>query len=193
MEGVAGYEPQGAFLRHIQSLLPDNDRQLHFPIYFGTVPGNHQGIVRSNQRCGGLEENDRLFRQLHLALCGMVAKVQTDAHDLARPTDWRPQTNRRRYSGPGFAVPIEPRAECGHPAALKKRLVVVSAKRGNVHSYVIVERGTRAAAQAYLEFLYTEEGQRLVGKHFYRPRLPAVAKEFAAQFPVIDLPKTLEL
>ncbi len=34
----------------------------------------------------------------------------------------------------------------------------------------IVERkGTRAAAQAYLEFLYKEEGQRLAGKHFFRP------------------------
>jgi sulfate/thiosulfate transport system substrate-binding protein len=34
----------------------------------------------------------------------------------------------------------------------------------------IVERkGTRAAAQAYLEFLYAEEGQRLAAKHFFRP------------------------
>ncbi len=52
---------------------------------------------------------------------------------------------------------------------------------------VVDKRGTRAAAQAYLEFLYTEEGQRLVGKHFYRPRLPTVAKEFEKQFPTIEL------
>jgi sulfate/thiosulfate-binding protein len=52
---------------------------------------------------------------------------------------------------------------------------------------VVDKHGTRAAAQAYLEFLYTEEGQRLVGKHFYRPRLPAVAKEFEKQFPTIEL------
>jgi sulfate transport system substrate-binding protein len=52
---------------------------------------------------------------------------------------------------------------------------------------VVDKRRTRAAAQAYLEFLYTEQGQRLVGKHFYRPRLPAVAKEFEKQFPAIEL------
>lgn len=52
---------------------------------------------------------------------------------------------------------------------------------------VVDKRGTRAAAQAYLLFLYTEEGQRLVGKHFYRPRLPAIAREFEKQFPAIEL------
>jgi len=52
---------------------------------------------------------------------------------------------------------------------------------------VVDKRGSRAVAQAYLEFLYTEAGQRLVGKHFYRPRLPAVAKEFEKQFPAVEL------
>ncbi|WP_438017904.1 sulfate ABC transporter substrate-binding protein [Sorangium sp. So ce315] len=39
---------------------------------------------------------------------------------------------------------------------------------------VVDKRGTRAASEAYLEFLYTEEGQRIAVKHFYRPRHPAV-------------------
>ncbi|KYF82817.1 ABC transporter permease [Sorangium cellulosum] len=39
---------------------------------------------------------------------------------------------------------------------------------------VVDKRGTRAAAEAYLNFLYTEEGQRIAVKHFYRPRHPAV-------------------
>jgi sulfate transport system substrate-binding protein len=47
--------------------------------------------------------------------------------------------------------------------------------------------GTRAAAQAYLDFLYTPEGQELAAKHFYRPRDPAVAARHAARFPRIDL------
>jgi sulfate transport system substrate-binding protein len=46
---------------------------------------------------------------------------------------------------------------------------------------------TRAAAQAYLEFLYTPEGQELGAKHFYRPRDPRVAAKHAARFPRIDL------
>jgi sulfate transport system substrate-binding protein len=49
------------------------------------------------------------------------------------------------------------------------------------------KRGTRAAAQAYLEFLYTEEGQEIVAKHHYRPRSAAVAARYAATFPKIAL------
>lgn len=52
---------------------------------------------------------------------------------------------------------------------------------------VVEKRGTRAVAQAYLEFLYTEEGQTIAAKHYYRPRLPAVAAQYAAQFPQVAL------
>ena len=47
--------------------------------------------------------------------------------------------------------------------------------------------GTRAVAQAYLEFLYTPEGQELAAKHFYRPRDPEVAARHAARFPKVEL------
>jgi sulfate/thiosulfate-binding protein len=51
-----------------------------------------------------------------------------------------------------------------------------------------VERhGTRAAAQAYLEFLYTPEGQELAAKHNYRPRDAAVAARYASRFPKLRL------
>lgn len=49
------------------------------------------------------------------------------------------------------------------------------------------KHGTRAAAQAYLEFLYSPEGQELEARHFYRPRLAAVAAKYAAQFPKLKL------
>ncbi|WP_438034645.1 sulfate ABC transporter substrate-binding protein [Sorangium sp. So ce204] len=39
---------------------------------------------------------------------------------------------------------------------------------------VVDRRGTRAAAEAYLAFLSTEDGQRIAVKHFYRPRNPAI-------------------
>ena len=38
---------------------------------------------------------------------------------------------------------------------------------------VVDRRGTRAVAQAYLEYLYSDEGQRIVGRHGYRARRPA--------------------
>src|SRR5512138_753129 len=47
--------------------------------------------------------------------------------------------------------------------------------------------GTRAAAQAYLEFLYTPEGQELAAQRFYRPRDPKVAARYASKFPKIEL------
>jgi sulfate transport system substrate-binding protein len=40
-------------------------------------------------------------------------------------------------------------------------------------------KGTRAVAQAYLEYLYTPEGQDLAAKHYYRPRDPKVAAKYA--------------
>jgi sulfate transport system substrate-binding protein len=47
--------------------------------------------------------------------------------------------------------------------------------------------GTRAAAQAYLEFLYTPEGQDIAARNFYRPRDPKIAAKYAAKFPKVDL------
>jgi sulfate transport system substrate-binding protein len=52
---------------------------------------------------------------------------------------------------------------------------------------VVDKRGTRQVAQAYLEFLYTEEGQTIAAKNFYRPRLKPVAAKYSAQFPKLKL------
>jgi sulfate transport system substrate-binding protein len=49
------------------------------------------------------------------------------------------------------------------------------------------KHGTKAVAQAYLEYLYTPAGQELAAKHFYRPRLAAVAAKYEAQFPKVTL------
>jgi sulfate transport system substrate-binding protein len=48
-------------------------------------------------------------------------------------------------------------------------------------------KNTRAVAQAYLEFLYTPEGQEIAAKNFYRPRLTEVAQRHASRFPQIPL------
>jgi sulfate transport system substrate-binding protein len=49
------------------------------------------------------------------------------------------------------------------------------------------KRGTRKVAQAYLEYLYSEEGQDIAGRHFYRPNDPKVAAKYATQFPKVNL------
>ncbi|MCG3117003.1 MAG: sulfate ABC transporter substrate-binding protein [Candidatus Manganitrophus sp. SA1] len=52
---------------------------------------------------------------------------------------------------------------------------------------VVDRRKTREVAQAYLEHLYSEEGQEIAAKHYYRPRLESVASKHAAQFPKVAL------
>ena len=48
-------------------------------------------------------------------------------------------------------------------------------------------RGTEAVAKAYLEYLYSDEGQEIAARNHYRPRSEAVARKFAKQFPPIKL------
>lgn len=52
---------------------------------------------------------------------------------------------------------------------------------------VVRRKGTEAVARAYLEYLYSEEGQDLAGRHFYRPRSEAAAARHAERFPKMRL------
>jgi len=49
------------------------------------------------------------------------------------------------------------------------------------------KKGTRAVAQAYLEYLYSPEGQEIAAKRYYRPRSEAVARKYGNQFPKVKL------
>ncbi len=48
-------------------------------------------------------------------------------------------------------------------------------------------KGTRAVAQAYLEYLYTDEGQDIAGKNFYRPISAKAQAKYAKQLPKLNL------
>jgi sulfate/thiosulfate-binding protein len=52
---------------------------------------------------------------------------------------------------------------------------------------VVDKRGTRKIAEAYLQYLYSDEGQEIAGKHYYRPISEKAIKKFAAQFPKVNL------
>jgi len=52
---------------------------------------------------------------------------------------------------------------------------------------VVDKKGTREVAEAYLEYLYSDEGQEIAAKNYYRPRNEAIAKKFENQFPKINL------
>lgn len=51
------------------------------------------------------------------------------------------------------------------------------------------KHGTQKIAKAYLDFLYTEAGQEIIAKHYYRPRSEAVAVKYADRFPKLELVK----
>jgi sulfate transport system substrate-binding protein len=52
---------------------------------------------------------------------------------------------------------------------------------------VVDKRGTRAVAQAYLEYLYSPEGQEIAAKHYYRPVDRKTAAKYTARFPKVKL------
>lgn len=52
---------------------------------------------------------------------------------------------------------------------------------------VVDKKGTRAAAESYLKFIYTPEAQEIAAKNYYRPRDPEVAKKYENQFTKVPL------
>lgn len=52
---------------------------------------------------------------------------------------------------------------------------------------VVDKKGTREVARAYLEYLYSDEGQKIVAENFYRPRSEAVARQYEDRFPKLEL------
>ncbi|HWM29902.1 MAG TPA: sulfate ABC transporter substrate-binding protein, partial [Woeseiaceae bacterium] len=52
---------------------------------------------------------------------------------------------------------------------------------------VVDRKGTRAVARAYLEYLYTPEGQDIVARNYFRPRDPEVTARYAEQYPDVSL------
>ena len=58
---------------------------------------------------------------------------------------------------------------------------------------VVDKRKTRAVANAYLEYLYSEEGQEIAAQNYYRPTLESVAKKYEGKFPKVNLVKIDEV
>ena len=48
-------------------------------------------------------------------------------------------------------------------------------------------KGTRAAAEAYLKYWYTREGQEIAARNSYRPRDPEIAREYEKSFAKVEL------
>ena len=51
----------------------------------------------------------------------------------------------------------------------------------------VAKKGSADLAKAYLDFLYSEQGQEIAAQHYIRPRNPAVLKKYAASFKPVQL------
>jgi sulfate transport system substrate-binding protein len=51
----------------------------------------------------------------------------------------------------------------------------------------VERKGTRAAAEAYLQFLYTDPAQEVIARHHYRPINPDILKKYPATLPEVRL------
>lgn len=51
----------------------------------------------------------------------------------------------------------------------------------------VTKKKTQEVAQAYLDFLYSDEGQDIAGKHFFRPSNPAILEKYRSQYPDLKL------
>ena len=58
---------------------------------------------------------------------------------------------------------------------------------------VALQHGQRPLATAYLQYLYSKEGQEIIARNFYRPRDPEVTAQFAKQYPKIELATVSDL
>ena len=81
--------------------------------------------------------------------------------------------------------------KCARPRASWRWCIRRISIRAEPHVAVVDEnvdrKGTRAAAEAYLQFLYTDEAQEIIAKHHYRPINERILKKHAATFPEMRL------
>lgn len=75
----------------------------------------------------------------------------------------------------------------GHVEIVVPKASILAEPPVAVVDTVVDRRGTRDLAEAYLKFLYTEKGQELAAKHYFRPRSERALGLHAAQFAAVEL------
>jgi len=66
-------------------------------------------------------------------------------------------------------------------------LSIVAEPPVTVVDKVVDKRKTRKVAEAYLQYLYSDEGQEIAARNYYRPQSQAIAKKYEKQFPKVQL------
>src|SRR5881394_768238 len=139
VQHVAGDVPQGGILFHVARAPADHDRQLDLPIGLAAALGDDDVIVRPGHSGRGLEKEDGLGGEGLSRFLGMVAVVQADAHDLARPAERGAESDVVSYGGRRATFLGEPARQPLDAIRLEECLVVVCAELRNVDSAAVRE------------------------------------------------------
>ena len=104
-----------------------------------------------------------------------ITFAQRGLGDVLSPGRTRPSSRSEEFGADKFDIVVPSLSILAEPP--------VALVDGNVDA-----KGTRKAAEAYLEFLYTPKAQAIIAKHYYRPRQPeAAAKEDLERLPKLKL------
>jgi sulfate transport system substrate-binding protein len=134
-------------------------------------------VLRGGSRQNAIDYVTRLYKQVPVLDSGARGATTTfvqreigDVH-LAWENEARLEVKEARGDLDIVYPPISIRAE-PHVAVVDQN---------------VDRKKTRAAAEAYLKYLYTDEAQEIIARHFYRPSNQAVLKRHAADFPDLRL------
>jgi sulfate transport system substrate-binding protein len=134
-------------------------------------------LVRGGSKKDALDFVTRLYKQVPVLDSGARGSTTTfvqkgigDVH-LAWENEAHLEVDEARGDLELITPPLSIRAE--------PHVAVVDAN--------VDRKKTRAAAEAYLKYLYTDEGQEIIARHYYRPTNEAVLKQHASSFPAIKL------
>src|SRR5580700_2312075 len=89
-EAIAGDDVERLFLAQVAGARADDNAELDFPVEFCRVPRDDGVVARAAQARRRLVEDDRLFRDRHAGLGGMVGIIEPDGDEIAGPGDARP-------------------------------------------------------------------------------------------------------
>lgn len=75
----------------------------------------------------------------------------------------------------------------GHFQIVRPSLSILAEPPVSLVDGIVDKKGTRVVAQAYLNYLYSPQGQQIIARHYFRPRLASVARRYSWQFPAIKM------
>jgi sulfate/thiosulfate transport system substrate-binding protein len=134
-------------------------------------------VLRGGSRKDAIDYVTKLYRQVPVLDSGARGSTTTfvqrgmgDVH-LAWENEARLEVQEAKGDLDIVYPPISIRAE--------PHVAIVDAN--------VDRKKTRAVAEAYLKFLYTDAGQEIIANHFYRPSSEAVLKRHAASFPALRM------